>query len=82
MFNEPIVFSVFGGSVRLRDTSIPRPPKKSKKKSSKGNPKDLNKTFLCWFHDHHPDGCPSTDLTCSYAHGPAQLRERPKVDQT
>ncbi|XP_064612826.1 probable tRNA (uracil-O(2)-)-methyltransferase [Liolophura sinensis] len=78
--NYHYIFEVFGGCVRLRDTSIPRPPKRSKKKSSKGNPKDLNKTFLCWFHDHHPDGCPSTDLACSYAHGPAQLRERPNID--
>lgn len=37
----------------------------------------LLKTKPCWFHAHHPQGCPREPSKCPYAHGKEELRKRP-----
>lgn len=32
------------------------------------------KTRFCWFHTHHPQGCPLLTQQCAFAHGPDDLR--------
>eukprot|EP00048_Salpingoeca_helianthica_P007051 m.105891 g.105891 ORF g.105891 m.105891 type:complete len:133 (+) comp14212_c3_seq1:1416-1814(+) len=57
------LFVVQGPCVSLRDwrdLSI-NPP---------NMPAASRKTKPCWFHDHHPDGCPRAAADCPFAHGP------------
>lgn len=37
----------------------------------------LVKTKLCWFHQHHPQGCPRQSSQCPYAHELEELKQRP-----
>ena len=54
-------------------------PRRPAKRRSANDARRLVKTKPCWFHHHHPNGCPRslTGDPCPYAHGPGDLRERP-----
>ena len=62
--NHHYIFVVEKGSVRLKV------PGRDVKKSSKNNNKSENmiKTKPCWQHNNHPDGCPLSELDCSWIH--------------
>ena len=52
--------------------------KYKKQEQWKRNDRDvLCKTKPCWFYDHHPQGCPRTAVSCPYAHGKEEIRDRP-----
>lgn len=73
----PVV--VYGGFVQLRnwtDKSCHGPRKPAKPRSAK-DAKLLVKTKPCWFHEHHPQGCPRLAENCPYAHGQQEIRDRP-----
>ncbi|XP_060074918.1 probable tRNA (uracil-O(2)-)-methyltransferase [Ylistrum balloti] len=63
--NHNMVFNVSGGKVQLRDLTLSQPFSKA---SQLSRTKKI-KTMLCWFHAHHPDGCPRTRDMCLFAHG-------------
>ncbi|XP_021377602.1 probable tRNA (uracil-O(2)-)-methyltransferase [Mizuhopecten yessoensis] len=67
--NHNMVFNVSGGKVQLRDLTLSQPFSKA---SQLGQTKKI-KTLLCWFHSHHPDGCPRTKASCLFAHGEEDL---------
>ncbi|XP_033727431.1 LOW QUALITY PROTEIN: probable tRNA (uracil-O(2)-)-methyltransferase [Pecten maximus] len=67
--NHNMVFNVSGGKVQLRDLTLSQPFSKA---SQLGQTKKI-KTLLCWFHLHHPDGCPRSRDTCLFAHGEEDL---------
>ncbi|XP_074641673.1 putative tRNA (uracil-O(2)-)-methyltransferase [Tubulanus polymorphus] len=69
--NQHQIFAVIGGKVQLKSELKERP--KQKNKFSK-NPELFLKTKLCWFNDHHPDGCPRVSENCLFAHGNNELR--------
>ena len=48
-----------------------------KMRKKKNEQELLFKTKLCWFNDHHPQGCPRLSILCPYAHGKDELRQRP-----
>ncbi|ESO97267.1 hypothetical protein LOTGIDRAFT_115011, partial [Lottia gigantea] len=78
--NHNHIFQVTGGIVRLRDLSsddLFGKKNSKKKKVSKTNSEDFIKTTLCWFNEHHPDGCPQLAVNCKYAHGAQELRQKP-----
>lgn len=52
-------------------------PRKPAKPRSVRDANILVKTKLCWFHSHHPQGCPRNAENCPYAHGREELRDRP-----
>ncbi|XP_007551304.1 putative tRNA (uracil-O(2)-)-methyltransferase isoform X1 [Poecilia formosa] len=66
--NNHQVFKVEGGTVRIRDW---RDGTESRRRPAV--PGAL-KTRLCWFHAHHPQGCPLQEQNCTFAHGPDDLR--------
>lgn len=66
--NNHQVFRVEGGTVYIRDW---RDRTESQRKPVV--PGAL-KTRLCWFHAHHPQGCPLQEQNCTFAHGPDDLR--------
>lgn len=70
--NNHQVFRVEGGRVHIRDWRDMKPSKDVKKKKPVA-PGAL-KTRLCWFHTHHPQGCPLQTELCAFAHGPDDLR--------
>lgn len=76
----PLSPTVHGGIVELRDWSQ-LTPLSSRYKSRPWKKEEshlLYKTKLCWFYDHHPQGCPRLlSDQCPYAHGMKELRERP-----
>lgn len=43
---------------------------------------DFVKTTMCWFNEHHPDGCPKSDCDCNYAHSESELRAKPVKKKT
>ncbi|MFH4973663.1 hypothetical protein AB6A40_000372 [Gnathostoma spinigerum] len=55
--NQHQVFKVMGGKVRIRRWSSESTSTSNKKK-----------TQQCWFHLHHPNGCPLPADICSYIH--------------
>ena len=68
-----------GGFVQLRDWSKQDDSKNcggSKRRFKPSQRQLLHKTTLCWFHAHHPQGCPR--LQCCYAHGLEELTSRPQ----
>ncbi|XP_028284959.1 putative tRNA (uracil-O(2)-)-methyltransferase [Parambassis ranga] len=70
--NNHQVFRVEGGRVYIRDGR----DRKSSKTDAKRKPvaPGALKTRLCWFHTHHPQGCPLQAEDCAFAHGPDDLR--------
>lgn len=62
---------VEGGQVHIRDWRTQGPQTDLKRKSQIFG---ALKTRLCWFHTHHPDGCPLSSKDCVFAHGPDDLR--------
>ncbi|XP_071502602.1 probable tRNA (uracil-O(2)-)-methyltransferase [Diadema antillarum] len=87
------VFQITGNQVMLRDWSSDSigegdrdEPLGGRKRSEgqvrkeekrEGDRLKLFKTKLCWFHAHHPDGCPKPADACPFAHGNEELRSRP-----
>ncbi|KAJ0055616.1 hypothetical protein NL108_005444 [Boleophthalmus pectinirostris] len=69
--NNHQVFRVEGGWVHIRDWRDMKPATNVKRKPVA--PGAL-KTRLCWFHTHHPQGCPLQLEQCAFAHGPSDLR--------
>ncbi|XP_046905134.1 probable tRNA (uracil-O(2)-)-methyltransferase [Hypomesus transpacificus] len=76
--NNHQVFRVEGGMVHIRDwrTQTYRPrghgtPADAKRKPM---PPGALKTRACWFHKHHPQGCPRLAEECAFAHGLDDLR--------
>ncbi|GFS23287.1 tRNA (uracil-O(2)-)-methyltransferase [Elysia marginata] len=79
--NHSHIFQVSGGRVRLRDFSQADPwkgsnPHKRQLNKVRAEQRDTRKTMLCWFYEHHPDGCPRTNSDCSFAHGKTELRDK------
>ncbi|XP_067435816.1 probable tRNA (uracil-O(2)-)-methyltransferase [Thunnus thynnus] len=70
--NNHQVFRVEGGRVYIRDWR----DRKSSRADAKRKPVSPGalKTRPCWFHDHHPQGCPLQAEHCAFAHGPEDLR--------
>ena len=62
-----------GGNVQLRDLSLDEPYSK-KSQLSKKDRSQYFKTLPCWFYLNHPDGCPRTQITCTFAHGESDLK--------
>lgn len=69
--NNHQVFRVEGGRVYIRDWRDMKPSRDVKRRPVA--PGAL-KTRLCWFHTHHPQGCPLQVTHCAFAHGPDDLR--------
>lgn len=63
---------VEGGCVYIRDWRE-RKPFRADAKRKPVAPGAL-KTRLCWFHAHHPQGCPLQAENCAFAHGADDLR--------
>ncbi|EGD82916.1 hypothetical protein PTSG_03548 [Salpingoeca rosetta] len=62
--NHHQVFIVVGGTVRIRDWTAPdeKPPR-------------VCKTRMCWFFEHHPDGCPRPAEKCPFKHGDTDTKD-------
>ncbi|KAI8783029.1 tRNA (uracil-O(2)-)-methyltransferase [Biomphalaria glabrata] len=78
--NHSYIFQVTGGRVQLRDFTQPNPwlgrnPNKLKRKQ-RMQPGDKKKTTLCWFHIHHPEGCPLPSEDCQFAHSETELKTK------
>lgn len=72
------VMPVARGHVQLRNWAMEEHrPRRPPKPRSERDAKLLVKTKLCWFHAHHPQGCPRHTSDCPYAHGLCELRMRP-----
>ncbi|KAK2863141.1 hypothetical protein Q5P01_002674 [Channa striata] len=71
--NNHQVFRVEGGRVYIRDWRDSKSIRADAKKKPVA-PGAL-KTRPCWFHTHHPQGCPLQAEHCAFAHGPADLRQ-------
>ncbi|KAB5579426.1 hypothetical protein PHYPO_G00194940 [Pangasianodon hypophthalmus] len=69
--NNHQVFRVEGGKVHIRDWRTQGTQTDPKRKSQISG---ALKTRLCWFHTHHPDGCPLSSNDCVFAHGADDLR--------
>lgn len=63
---------VEGGRVYIRDWRE-KMPFRADVKRKPVTPGAL-KTRLCWFHAHHPQGCPLQAESCAFAHGAHDLR--------
>ncbi|CAI5783557.1 probable tRNA (uracil-O(2)-)-methyltransferase [Podarcis lilfordi] len=74
--NNHQVFEVLNGKVHIRDWREWKPPRKNKpgKQLKQRLPSKAIKTRLCWFHIHHPQGCPLSSELCCYAHGSEELK--------
>lgn len=74
--NNYQVFRVEGGSVFIRDWRTHTPAQSSRVRSKhKAPPTGALKTRLCWFHIHHPHGCPLSREHCAFAHGETDLKK-------
>ncbi|KAG7461868.1 hypothetical protein MATL_G00195690 [Megalops atlanticus] len=71
--NNHQVFKVEGGRVQIRDWRVQASEGKGKPRP-KTTPSGALKTRPCWFHTHHPQGCPLSSEHCTFAHGPTDLR--------
>ncbi|XP_070614216.1 LOW QUALITY PROTEIN: probable tRNA (uracil-O(2)-)-methyltransferase [Erythrolamprus reginae] len=76
--NNHQVFKVQHGRVRIRDwREEERPRKQPRGRQTRARPPpEATKTRLCWFDQHHPQGCPLPSASCPYAHGNADLSQR------
>uniref|UniRef100_A0A671QDI0 tRNA (uracil-O(2)-)-methyltransferase n=1 Tax=Sinocyclocheilus anshuiensis TaxID=1608454 RepID=A0A671QDI0_9TELE len=73
--NNYQVFRVEGGSVFIRDWRVHTPAQSSRVRSKrKPPPTGALKTRLCWFHIHHPHGCPLPREHCAFAHGETDFK--------
>ncbi|VDI70727.1 tRNASer (uridine44-2'-O)-methyltransferase [Mytilus galloprovincialis] len=72
--NHNSIFHVSGGNVQLRDLSLDEPYSK-KSQLSKKDKSQYFKTLQCWFYANHPDGCPRTEVTCTFAHGEKDIKQ-------
>ncbi|XP_018526965.1 LOW QUALITY PROTEIN: probable tRNA (uracil-O(2)-)-methyltransferase [Lates calcarifer] len=70
--NNHQVFRVEGGRVYIRDWRDGTSSRADAKRKPVA-PGAL-KTRPCWFHAHHPQGCPLQAEHCAFAHGPDDLR--------
>uniref|UniRef100_A0AAR2LEJ7 tRNA (uracil-O(2)-)-methyltransferase n=1 Tax=Pygocentrus nattereri TaxID=42514 RepID=A0AAR2LEJ7_PYGNA len=70
--NSHQVFRVEGGRVHIRDWRNGGPVRVNSKPKSQTS--GALKTRLCWFHTHHPHGCPLSTEDCLFAHGEDDLR--------
>ncbi|XP_030018666.1 putative tRNA (uracil-O(2)-)-methyltransferase [Sphaeramia orbicularis] len=70
--NNHQVFRVEGGQVHIRDWR----DRKSSRSDARRKPvaPGALKTRACWFHIHHPQGCPLQAEHCAFAHGHNDLR--------
>lgn len=66
-----LFFTVEGGKVHIRDWRTQVTQTYPKRKSQVSG---ALKTRLCWFHTHHPDGCPLSSKDCVFAHGADDIR--------
>ena len=72
--NHNFMFVVIGGLVRLRCHATDSSEKGRKRKGSSSSQNGARaKTKLCWFHGGHPNGCPISAESCSWAHGDCDL---------
>lgn len=72
-------FIVEGGKVFIRDWRTHAVAQSAKANSKrKPPPSGALKTRLCWFHTHHPHGCPLAREVCAFAHGDTELRPSTK----
>lgn len=71
------IFQVSGGQVQLRDFTLDDPFEGRRRKTEDSDRSMYLKTTLCWFHGHHPQGCPKNSDDCLYAHGLTELRPKP-----
>ncbi|KAM4611261.1 putative tRNA (uracil-O(2)-)-methyltransferase [Polymixia lowei] len=73
--NNHQVFRVEGGRVHIRDWRG-LTERKSTRADAKRKPlaPGALKTRICWFHAHHPQGCPVQVEQCAFAHGADDLR--------
>ncbi|XP_051991624.1 probable tRNA (uracil-O(2)-)-methyltransferase [Xyrauchen texanus] len=77
--NNHQVFRVEGGRVFIRDWRTHATAQSSRVNSKrKPPPAGALKTRLCWFHTHHPHGCPLPFENCAFAHGETELRPSTK----
>uniref|UniRef100_A0A8C2ING3 tRNA (uracil-O(2)-)-methyltransferase n=2 Tax=Cyprinus carpio TaxID=7962 RepID=A0A8C2ING3_CYPCA len=73
--NNHQVFRVEGGRVFIRDWRTHTLAQSSRVTSKrKPPPSGALKTRLCWFHTHHPHGCPLLREHCAFAHGETDLK--------
>lgn len=75
--NSSHIFQVSGGIVQLRDFTRNDPFEGRRRRTEDSDRSEYLKTTLCWYYEHHPDGCPKDSLHCSYAHGLTELRPKP-----
>ncbi|XP_052242086.1 probable tRNA (uracil-O(2)-)-methyltransferase isoform X1 [Dreissena polymorpha] len=80
--NHSHIFQVSGGHVCLRDFTLDNPFEGRYMKGRYTDKTDYVKTTLCWFYDHHPDGCPRSSDKCAYAHGIQELRTKPRKEKS
>ncbi|XP_048826268.1 probable tRNA (uracil-O(2)-)-methyltransferase isoform X1 [Brienomyrus brachyistius] len=72
--NNHQVFTVESGRVSVRDWRVPTGARRSKPgPGSRRTATEARKTRPCWFHAHHPQGCPLEPENCAYAHGEMDL---------
>ncbi|KAL5478097.1 hypothetical protein EMCRGX_G024977 [Ephydatia muelleri] len=76
--NHRQVFKVIDSHVQIRDwwkdDGTKRPSHKGKIIRDQKAVEQSTKTKECWFHAHHPQGCPRQASVCTYAHGTTELR--------
>uniref|UniRef100_A0ACB8E6F9 Uncharacterized protein n=1 Tax=Sphaerodactylus townsendi TaxID=933632 RepID=A0ACB8E6F9_9SAUR len=80
--NNHQVFEVLSGRVHIRDWregKLSSGEKPGGTQAEQGAPSKARKTRLCWFAIHHPQGCPMTSGSCSYAHSVEELRPPQRV---
>ncbi|RXN15136.1 putative tRNA (uracil-O(2)-)-methyltransferase [Labeo rohita] len=66
---------VEGGRVFIRDWRVHTLAQSSRVTSKRRPPPSgALKTRLCWFHTHHPQGCPLPREHCAFAHGEIDLK--------
>ncbi|KAJ8312402.1 hypothetical protein KUTeg_009775, partial [Tegillarca granosa] len=75
--NNNSVFNgaISGGNVQLRDLTL-KDPYSGRSKLKNKDRSEYFKTIRCWFYDNHPDGCPRTSDTCTFAHGEDDLKTK------
>eukprot|EP01135_Chromosphaera_perkinsii_P002555 Nk52_evm71s224 gene=Nk52_evmTU71s224 len=65
--NQHQVFLVKAGAAQLRDW------RKEDQRPKRTNKEAPLKVKICWFYEHHPDGCPLSRDECPFAHGEEDL---------
>ncbi|XP_007255112.3 probable tRNA (uracil-O(2)-)-methyltransferase [Astyanax mexicanus] len=73
--NSHQVFRVEGGRVHIRDWRTSAAGQRTRVNlKNKSQISGALKTRECWFHTHHPNGCPLSTEDCLFAHGVDDLR--------